>query len=206
MKAERIIAIAAIAVLLTAAGTVLLDGEKNQDLTWDYMEWYNPDAAKVLSGYTDNLTLQTASHFALLNAGVKESLLGDYPAYWNSMAEAYGIDPGSDPDSKATVKDLTIMIDKAKPLRSAIKDGRPLIVNGLAAPIFEFTDGKTKGYTNADSTITRFCVYVETEHDMDLDGKRDLVKVFLQVPRSAMEGHYKAPVIYEGRVYSAGTA
>ena len=81
MKAERIIAIVAVAVLLSAGGAVLLDSEKNRDLTWDYMEWYNPAAAEILSGYTDDLTLRTASHFALLNAGVKESLLGDYPAY-----------------------------------------------------------------------------------------------------------------------------
>ncbi len=204
MKIGKILAIAVVAVLLSTACTYLIYGNGNQELTWDYMESYDPAAADVLSGYTEDLTLQTASHFALLDAGVTESLLGDYPAYWNCMAEACGICLDGDPDSQATVKDLRTMIKRAEPLKNAIEGGRPLIVNGLAAPIFEFTDGRTEGYTNADSTVMRFCVYVETEHDMDLDGKRDLVKVFLQVPRSAMEGNYKAPVIYEGRVYSAG--
>jgi len=205
MKAGIILAIAAAAVVISAAGIILIHSEGDRDLTWQYMEQYNPDAAELLSRYTDDLTLQTASHFALLDAGVTESLLGDYPSYWNCMAEACGVSPDGDQDSKATVKDLKALIDKAEPLKAAIGEGKPLVVDGLAAPIFEFTDGKAEEYSNADSTIMRFCVYVETEHDMDLDGKRDLVKVFLQVPRSAMEGNYKAPVIYEGRVYSAGT-
>ncbi len=204
MKTGRIIAIAIAAVLLSTAGTYLFYEENERDLTWGYMESYDPEAAETLSGYTADLTLRTASHFALLNAGVTESLLDDYPTYWDCMAEACGVAPDGDPDAQATEKDLNTMIKKAKPLKNAIEEGKPLIVNGLAAPIFEFTDGKTEGYTNANSAVMRFCVYVETEHDMDLDGKRDLVKVFLQVPRSAMEGCYKAPVIYEGRVYSAG--
>lgn len=32
----------------------------------------------------------------------------------------------------------------------------------------------------------------ETDHDTDGDGKADLVKAFLQIPRSAAEGKYKA--------------
>lgn len=205
MKAGKIIAVIAVVVLLCTAGAYLIRGEDNQELTWSYLESYNPEAAKTLSGYTDDLTLRTASHFAMLDAGVTESLLGDYPAYWDCMAEACGIDLDGDPDSQATVNNLRTLIGMAEPLKNAINEGRPLIANGVAAPIFEFTDGKTEGYTNTDSTVMRFCVYVESEHDMDLDGKRDLVKVFIQVPRSAMEGNYKAPVIYEGRAYSAGT-
>ncbi len=103
MKTGIILAIAAIAVLITAAGIVLIHTEDDQDLTWEYMEQYNQGAAELLSQYTDDLTLQTASHFALLDAGVTESLLGDYPSYWNCMAEACGVDPEGDPDSKATI-------------------------------------------------------------------------------------------------------
>ncbi len=88
MKIGKILAIAVVAVLLSTACTYLIYGDGNQDLTWDYMESYDPAAADVLSGYTEDLTLQTASHFALLDAGVTESLLGDYPAYWNCMADA----------------------------------------------------------------------------------------------------------------------
>ena len=39
---------------------------------------------------------------------------------------------------------------------------------------------------------------------MDGDGKRDLVKVFVQVPRSAVEGNYKAATLFEARPYCAG--
>ena len=38
----------------------------------------------------------------------------------------------------------------------------------------------------------------------DGDGKRDLVKAFIQVPRSAVEGSYKAATLYEARPYCAG--
>jgi X-Pro dipeptidyl-peptidase len=44
-------------------------------------------------------------------------------------------------------------------------------------------------------------VYVETEYDTDSDGKRDLIEVFLQIPRAALEGGYKAPVILLANPY-----
>ena len=45
---------------------------------------------------------------------------------------------------------------------------------------------------------------MESDYDMDGDGKRDLVKAFIQVPRSAVEGNYKAATLYEARPYCAG--
>ena len=45
---------------------------------------------------------------------------------------------------------------------------------------------------------------MESDYDMDGDGKRDLVKAFIQVPRSAVEGSYKAATLYEARPYCAG--
>ena len=45
---------------------------------------------------------------------------------------------------------------------------------------------------------------MESDYDMDGDGKRDLVKVFVQVPRSAVEGNYKAATLFEARPYCAG--
>ena len=54
-------------------------------------------------------------------------------------------------------------------------------------------------YDPETSAGVRFCVYVETDYDMDGDGRRDLVKAFVQVPRNAVMGHYKAPVIFEAR-------
>ena len=81
----------------------------------------------------------------------------------------------------------------------------PVFENGLAQPVFKFTDGKTgEKYYPATSSIVRYCVYVESDYDMDGDGKRDLVKAFIQVPRSAVEGNYKAATLYEARPYCAG--
>ena len=81
----------------------------------------------------------------------------------------------------------------------------PVFENGLAQPVFKFTDGKTgKKYDPATSSIVRYCVYVESDYDMDGDGKRDLVKAFIQVPRSAVEGNYKAATLYEARPYCSG--
>ena len=81
----------------------------------------------------------------------------------------------------------------------------PVFENGLAQPVFKFTDGKTgEKYDPATSSIARYCVYVESDYDMDGDGKRDLVKAFIQVPRSAVEGNYKAATLYEARPYCAG--
>ncbi len=81
----------------------------------------------------------------------------------------------------------------------------PVFENGLAQPVFPFTDGKTGDkYDPNTSDIVRYCVYVESDYDMDGDGKRDLVKAFIQVPRSAVEGHYKAATLFEARPYCAG--
>lgn len=81
----------------------------------------------------------------------------------------------------------------------------PYFENGLAQPVFPFTDGKTGSkYDPQTSDIVRYCVYVETDFDLDGDGKRDLVKAFVQLPRSAAEGNYKAGTIYEARPYSSG--
>ena len=81
----------------------------------------------------------------------------------------------------------------------------PLFVNGMAQPIFPFTTGAVEtGYHNDESDIIRYCVYVETNYDTDGDGKLDLVKALVQVPRAAAEGDYKAATIYEARPYITG--
>ena len=81
----------------------------------------------------------------------------------------------------------------------------PVFENGLAQPVFPLTDGKTgEKYDPVTSSIVRYCVYVETDYDVDGDGKRDLVKAVVQVPRSAVEGNYKAATLYEARPYAAG--
>lgn len=71
-------------------------------------------------------------------------------------------------------------------------------------PMLTWTDCQQPGYTNKNSDILRYCVWVETDRDTDLDGKADLVKVFVQVPRAAAEGEYKAGVLYDPTPYNAG--
>ena len=81
----------------------------------------------------------------------------------------------------------------------------PLFVNGMAQPVFPYTTGSvTSGYSNETSDIIRYCVYVETNYDTDGDGKLDLVKALVQVPKAAAEGDYKAATIYEARPYITG--
>lgn len=73
--------------------------------------------------------------------------------------------------------------------------------NGMAQPLLEYS-GPEKD--NKYSQILRFCVYVETDHDTDADGKADLVKAFVQVPRAAATGGFKAAAIYDPTPYPAG--
>ena len=78
------------------------------------------------------------------------------------------------------------------------------IENGAPQPILKYSDPRETDYTNQGSDILRFCVYVETDYDTDDDGRPDLVKAFVQVPRPAAEGKYKAAVIYDPTPYAAG--
>lgn len=78
------------------------------------------------------------------------------------------------------------------------------IQDGMAPPVFKYSKTSDTGYTNAGSELYRFAVYVETDYDTDRDGKYDLVKAYVQVPRAAVEGSYKAPVVFSANPYSAG--
>ncbi len=79
------------------------------------------------------------------------------------------------------------------------------VENGMLQPVLTWNDLRDDDYTNEGSDILRFCVWVETDYDTDLDGKADLVKALVQVPRAAAEGKYKAAVIYDPTPYGAGT-
>ncbi|MBP3805156.1 MAG: hypothetical protein J6I76_14950 [Oribacterium sp.] len=77
--------------------------------------------------------------------------------------------------------------------------------DGMAQPILTYTNLRDSDYTNDGSDILRFCVYIETDHDTDGDGKADLVEALVQVPRAAAEGDFKAATIYDPTPYGAGT-
>ncbi len=85
------------------------------------------------------------------------------------------------------------------------ENGVLVLENGMLQPVFYLDDLMDPEYTNEGQDILRFCVWVETDADTDLDGKADLVKVLLEVPRAAAEGKYRAAVIYDPTPYMAGT-
>lgn len=84
-------------------------------------------------------------------------------------------------------------------------DGNLRVEDGTLLPMLNYSDLRDSAYSNEYSDILRFCVYVETDYDTDGDGNADLVKALVQVPRGAVEGKYKAGVIYDPTPYGAGT-
>ena len=72
---------------------------------------------------------------------------------------------------------------------------------GYAQPFVKINE-VSESYRNKGSDVIRFVVFVETDYDTDIDGKPDLVKAWVQVPRSAAEGDYGAPVLFEANPYS----
>ena len=89
-------------------------------------------------------------------------------------------------------------------LRDALnrKPMTPYFVNGQAQPIFYYGDSKYNDTTGEG--VVRFVVYVESDLDTDNDGKLDLVKTLVQLPRAALEGA-KLSTIFEARPYIEGT-
>ena len=157
------------------------------------------------------VNLGQALRMLFQTAGMDNSQLGS-DSDCVALADSLGMldKDKHDADEVCTQEFLTELVnsDGYQALKGAMKDGsahKPLFVNGMAQPIFPFTTGAVKeGYSNEDSDIIRYCVYVETNYDTDDDGKLDLVKALVQVPRAAAEGDYKAATIYEARPYITG--
>ncbi len=163
-----------------------------------------PDGA----GESTELTVADAVRALLLWTGMTEQQLGTFPADYLAQARSMGmIDADTDADAPCTLEAYRQMKAVADQMYDALHADKlqPLYMNGMAQPIFPYTTGEvTEGYSNADSDIIRYCVYVETNYDTDGDGKLDLVKALVQIPRAAMEGDYKAATIYEARPYITG--
>ena len=160
---------------------------------------------------SDVLTMEEAAAYLLRYAGMEQSQLGVYPRDYNAMADSVGLADGLtwDADGACTAGAFEVMLANVGVLYDALHADtlQPLFVNGLAQPIFPYTSGipaEGSTYDNADSDIIRFFVYVETNYDTDGDGKLDLVKTLVQLPRAAMEGDYKAATIFEARPYITG--
>lgn len=156
------------------------------------------------------LTIQEVIGALLDGSGLSEDLLGAYPEDYNALAESLGmIADAEEVETICTDAKLAEMETIWNELCAAVnpEDGtmEPLFLNGMAQPIFPYTSGAVeKGYSNADSDTIRYFVYVETNYDTDADGKLDLVKALVQMPRAAAEGDYQAATIFEARPYITG--
>ena len=166
-------------------------------------------AALEASAQSGGLTKLNAVKYILLDCGMKETQFPSGDSDYIAMAKSVGIaDDKFDGSAACSLEELHTMENStaAVNLRNAVKNGTPLFVDGVAQPIFPYTSGvPTKdGYSNDNSDIIRYSVYVETNYDTDGDGKLDLVKALVQIPRAAAEGKYKAAAIYDARPYITG--
>ena len=144
----------------------------------------------------------------LLNwASTKENQVGSTDKDRLAFAKSLGM-VKEGVEGSAPVTDLSSMVEVAKKLHTAYRAERkkPLFLNGRAQPIFPFSPGDDiEHYSYDKSDIVRYIVYVETDYDTDGDGKPDLVKTFVQVPKAAVNGDYKAASIFEASPYVTGT-
>lgn len=156
------------------------------------------------------LTVQDAVNGLLQWAATDPSQLGQSQADRERFAKSLGlIEKSEDLTRKVSQPELAKMYETAKKLYDAYRAEKksPLFLNGLAQPIFPYTTGEKEDqdYKYEDSQIVRFPVYVETDYDTDADGKPDLVKAIVQLPKAVAQGDFKAATILEARPYVAGT-
>ena len=146
----------------------------------------------------------------LTEAVADKRMLGSSAEDIKHLAQSLGMVSETNPkwEEEVSAAEYGKMLEIAKKVEDAThaEKKRPLFLNGKAQPIFPYTSGAvTEGYSNEKSDIIRYTVYVETDYDTDGDGKRDLVKALVQVPRAAVNGDFKASTIFEARPYITGT-
>ncbi|MFP9170598.1 CocE/NonD family hydrolase [Streptococcus sp. IMAU11619] len=152
-------------------------------------------------------TVTDAVNQLLKWASTKDGQVGSTDKDRLAFAKSLGM-ISEDTEGTAPVTNLASMVEVAKKLHAAYRADRkePLFLNGRAQPIFPFTPGDNiEHYSYEKSDIVRYIVYVETDYDTDGDGKPDLVKTLVQVPKAAVKGDYKAPTIFEASPYVTGT-
>ena len=179
-----------------------------------------PATGQGLASYTGSLanselkdkelTVQDAVDELLQWAAKDPKQAGQSAADRERFAKSLGmISSQEDLNRKVSQEELTNMYSIAKKLYDAYRSEKkaPLFLNGRAQPIFPYTTGEKadEDYHYEDSEIVRFPVYVETDYDTDGDGKRDLVKAIVQLPKAVARGDFKAATILEARPYVAGT-
>lgn len=147
----------------------------------------------------------------LEDAGMQEKQFPNGDSDYIQMAKSLTIiGDNFKADVECTADEKAAMQSKATQigLKNAIENGEPLFVGGVAQPIFPYTSGvPTKdGYSNDKSDIIRYSVYVETNYDTDGDGKLDLVKALVQIPRAAATkpDNHNFATIMDARPYITG--
>ena len=147
----------------------------------------------------------------LEDAGMQEKQFPNGDSDYIQMAKSLTIiGDNFKADAECTADEKAAMQSKATQigLKTAIENGEPLFVDGVAQPIFPYTSGMADkdDYSNDDSDIIRYSVYVETNYDTDGDGKLDLVKALVQIPRAAAVNpdNHKFATIMDARPYITG--
>ena len=147
----------------------------------------------------------------LEDAGMQEKQFPNGDSDYIQMAKSLTIiGDNFKADAECTADEKAAMQSKATQigLKTAIENGEPLFVNGVAQPIFPYTSGvpTAEGYSNDKSDIIRYSVYVETNYDTDGDGKLDLVKALVQIPRAAATkpDNHNFATIMDARPYITG--
>ncbi|MCL1810536.1 MAG: dockerin type I domain-containing protein, partial [Clostridiales bacterium] len=142
------------------------------------------------------------------DAGMKDSMLGtniDRDALAKSLGflDNWEYNPTAIVTPEIMAAMDIAMADAYNGLKNAYSKNplEPYFVNGLAQPIFPY--GNSIYNDTSGEGVVRFIVYVETDLDTDGDGKLDLVKTLVQLPRAALDG-MKCATIYEARPYIEG--
>ena len=154
----------------------------------------------------ETTSMEYVASYILQSIGMSASSLGVYPRDHIAMANSVGLLEGIvfDPKAECGFEDFAKMTANARPLFEALraKPLTPFFVNGMAQPIFPY--GNSKYFDTSGEGVIRFIVYVESDLDTDGDGKLDLVKSLVQLPRAALDGS-QFSTIFEARPYIEGT-
>lgn len=210
MKKRMLALLLTLAMVLTVLPSVAAAAEDADDvLTYaDLTEMDQSMESEKSASATKEVTIADMVRTLLLWTGMTEEQLGSFPDDYLAQARSMGmIAEDTDPDAVCTLSAYRKMKRVASVMYDALHADKrkPLFMNGMAQPIFPYTTGSVEsGYSNENSDIIRYVVYVETNYDTDDDGKLDLVKAVVQLPRAAMEGDYQAATIFEARPYIAG--
>jgi hypothetical protein len=165
------------------------------------------DLAYPITPDGETTSMEYVASYILQSVGLKSSNLGVYPRDHIAMARSVGLLDGIAfvAEAECDFDDFLKMTANARPLFEALRADppAPFFVNGMAQPIFPY--GNSTYYDTSGEGVARFPVYVETNYDTDADGKLDLIKVMVQLPRAAVDRGMKVATIYHAQPYNEGT-